>query len=177
MKIKLSYDLQIDSIVDGFGLRIVLWTQGCPHKCVGCHNPETHDFNLGFYEEIESIKEVIKKNNHVDGITLSGGEPFLQSIECLEIAKYVHSLNKTVWCYTGYDYEYLIEQNNELTELLKEVDVLVDGKFILNKKSFDVPFRGSVNQRLIDVKKSILKNKVVLLEDKLKEDKKDYIFI
>lgn len=158
MKIRLASDLQQDSIVDGDGLRTVIWTQGCSHNCLGCHNPETHDFSGGFELDIEDLKEKIKNTKYQDGVTLSGGDPFFQIPACLEIAKYCHTLNLNVWCYTGYTFEQLMtisKKNTKVLEFLEQIDVLIDGRFDLSKKSLNVKFRGSTNQRIVDVKKSL----------------------
>lgn len=167
MKIRLAGDLQPDSIVDGEGIRAVVWMQGCSHNCKGCHNQITHDFNGGFLADTEDLKEEISKLKLVDGITLSGGDPMFQVEASLDIAKFCHSIDLNVWCYTGYTFEQLLEiakVNPKMLELLKELDVVVDGKFILEKKSADVKFRGSSNQRIIDVPKSLKLNKAVCLE-------------
>ena len=157
-----------DSIVDGPGFRFTLFTQGCPHKCPGCHNPQTHDFSGG--EEL-STDEIIKKllsNPLTDGITFSGGEPFEQASDCAVIAAAARQHGLNVWCYSGYTFEELLEKSRAdsgVMELLKLTDVLVDGKFILEEKSYNVPWRGSRNQRLIDVKKSLEQKSAVTLED------------
>ena len=157
-----------DSIVDGPGLRFTVFTQGCPHKCPGCHNPQTHDFSGG--EEL-STDEIIKKllsNPLTDGITFSGGEPFEQASDCAVIAAAARQHGLNVWCYSGYTFEELLEKSrvdSGVMELLKLTDVLVDGKFILEEKSYNVPWRGSRNQRLIDVKKSLEQQSAVTLED------------
>ena len=157
-----------DSIVDGPGFRFTLFTQGCPHNCPGCHNPQTHDFSGG--EEL-STDEIIKKllsNPLTDGITFSGGEPFEQASDCAVIAAAARQHGLNVWCYSGYTFEELLEKSrvdSGVMELLKLTDVLVDGKFILEEKSYNVPWRGSRNQRLIDVKKSLEQQSAVTLED------------
>jgi len=150
-----------DSIVDGPGLRYTVFTQGCPHKCPGCHNPESHDFDGGRLVDTDEIIAQMKKNPLLDGVTLSGGEPFCQPEACLEIAKAVHGAGMNVWAYSGYTYEQLKEK---APELLNEVDVLVDGPFILAQRSLELKFKGSRNQRLIDVKRSLKEEKVVLWE-------------
>lgn len=158
MKIRLAGQLQSDSIVDGEGLRTVIWTQGCSHNCLGCHNPETHDFNGGYEIEIEDLKNQIKNLKYQDGVTLSGGDPFFQVPACLEIAKYCHDLGLNVWCYTGYTFEQLMNMSNTnklILEFLNQIDVLIDGRFILSEKSLNIKFRGSKNQRILDVKKSL----------------------
>ena len=158
MKIRLAGDLQSDSIVDGEGLRTVIWTQGCSHNCLGCHNPNTHDFKGGFEIDVDELKTKIKNLKYQDGITLSGGDPFFQIPACLEIAKYCHTLNLNVWCYTGYTFEqlmFLAKKNSKIIDFLKQIDVLIDGRFNLAQKSLNIKFRGSTNQRIIDVKKSL----------------------
>ena len=168
MKIRLAGDITTDSIVDGEGIRSVIWTQGCIHNCPGCHNPLTHDINGGFLREVSDVLEEIKNIEFQDGITLSGGDPLLQIDACLEIAKFAQSIGLNVWCYTGYTIEALlkrIDKEPNLKELLENIDVLVDSPFILELKSYNVPFRGSKNQRLIDSKKTIKENKVCIYKD------------
>lgn len=151
-----------DSIVDGRGLRFTIFTQGCTHNCIGCHNPQTHDLSGGHETTTNNIIYFIKENPLLDGITFSGGEPFLQSHECAALAKEVHSLGLNVWTYTGYTYEEIISaQNEEWQELLLQTDVLVDGKFQPENRSMELKFRGSKNQKIIDVKKSIEKGSII----------------
>lgn len=183
MKIRLAADLQSDSIVDGEGIRTVVWTQGCPHHCKGCHNPSTHDFEGGALIEVEDIIEELKNLRGQDGITLSGGDPVCQSDACIEIARAAHQLGLNVWCYTGFTYEEML-RNPKHKKLLEELDVLVDGKFILEEKSYDIYFRGSKNQRIIDVKRSLREERVVIKEEYLEEKEADntlkkpeYLFI
>lgn len=167
MKIRLAGNITSDSIVDGEGIRSVIWTQGCIHHCHGCHNPETWDFNGGFEREVSDLCKEIGELEFQDGITLSGGDPLCQIDACLEIAKYAQSIGLNVWCYTGYKMEDLLKRvakEEKLKELLLNIDALVDSPFILELKSYDVPFRGSKNQRIIDTRKSIKENKVCLLE-------------
>ena len=174
MKIRLAADLQVDSIVDGEGVRTVIWTQGCPHNCPGCHNPSTHDFDGGSLVDVSYVIDKLKKVKNQDGITLSGGDPVCQSDACLEICKAAHELGLNVWCYTGFTYESMI-RNKKHIELLKEIDILVDGKFVLEEKSYNLYFRGSKNQRIIDVKKSLSEERVVLAEKyKNEKDSSDY---
>ncbi len=185
MQIRLAVtDLQSDSIVDGKGIRTVIWTQGCKHHCKGCHNPTTHSFSGGYLVDVEQVKEQIMLLRGQDGITLSGGDPFEQTEACLEIAKFCQEKGLNVWCYTGYTYEDLIKKSKEdknIIPLLENIDVLVDGPFILQQKSYDVKFRGSKNQRLIAAKKSIKENKVCLLEDfdeiKHYNKKREYMYV
>ena len=162
MKIRLASELQPDSIVDGEGIRTVIWTQGCSHNCPGCHNPMTHDFNGGFLVDIEDIKKELSLLEAQSGITFSGGDPLFQVETCTEIAKYAKSIGFDVWCYTGFTYEDLLKTDKN-KEFLKYVDVLVDGKFILKERSLNLDFRGSRNQRIIDVQKSLEKGEVILI--------------
>ena len=164
MKIRLADEnILTDSIVDGEGLRAVIWTQGCSHNCKGCHNPETHDFNKGFLKDVEALKQELKELTLIDGITLSGGDPFFQSEASKEIAKYAKELGLSVWAYTGFIFEDLIK-NKKTKELLEHIDVLVDGKFEIENKSLNIKFRGSTNQRIINVPKSLKTGKVVQIK-------------
>lgn len=156
-------NIQYDSIVDGTGLRMVLWCQGCRHNCKGCHNPHTHNFKDGFLVSIEEIKQQIDNNKLNTGITFSGGDPMEQPEELLEIAKYCKDKNLNIWCYTGYLYEDILNDSKKY-ELLKYIDVLVDGKFILELYDIDLDFVGSSNQRIINVRQSLKDNKIVLLK-------------
>lgn len=188
MEIRLASKLQYDSIVDGEGFRAVLWTQGCTHNCKGCHNPQTQALDQGYISDTHSlIEELNTELKYQDGITLSGGEPFLQIEAVLEIARFVKSLDKNVWAYTGFTFEHLLKiskKNTTMKELLNNIDVLVDGKFEIEKFSLDLYYRGSSNQRIINVKASIAKNKIVLIEKYMKNKttnnliaKKEYIFV
>lgn len=173
MKIRLAADLQSDSIVDGEGIRTVIWTQGCPHNCFGCHNPDTHDFSDGKLIDVEEIKTKISNLKHQHGITFSGGDPMCQASSCAELAKYTKSLGMNVWCYTGYTYDQLISLskiNKSIMDFLNNIDVLIDGKFILEEKSDSAIFIGSKNQRIIDVKKSLEEKKVCLLEKYIEKE-------
>lgn len=153
-----------ESTVDGPGFRYVIFTQGCPHHCEGCHNPETHDMNGGKLESITTLVEDIKKNPLLKGITLSGGEPFMQAKKLVKLLSLLDLNRYTVMAYTGFKYEYLLENANEdngFLELLKLTDVLIDGKFELALKSEKAKFRGSTNQRAIDVKRSLKENRII----------------
>lgn len=165
MRISLS-GVTGDSIVDGPGLRLTIFTQGCLHHCPGCHNPQTHDPEGGSWADTEDILAAAAENPLLDGITLSGGDPFLQPVPCLALAEGAHKIGLNVWTYTGYTWEALLEENDaEKLALLKETDVLVDGPFLLAERSLELQFCGSRNQRLIDVKKSLAADKVVLWEE------------
>lgn len=150
------------SLVNGAGVRYVIFTQGCYHNCKGCQNPDTHDPNGGYEVTVDELVEDIKSHKHIDGITLSGGDPFLQQDECIDLIEKLSPIN--VWCYTGFTFEDLfsIQFGDVMYNLLLDyIDVLVDGKFEENLKS-DCKFRGSSNQRIIDVKKSLKEKEVVL---------------
>ena len=168
MTIRLAAPIQSDSVVDGFGVRAVIWTQGCSHNCPFCQNPGTHDFNGGAEFELEEVLNDIKNLECQDGITLSGGDPLYQIEPVTEIAKYAKSLGLNVWCYTGFTYEQVLEmgkKNPKYLELLNYLDVLVDGLFVNELKSLNLLFRGSSNQRLIDVPKTLKNNKVILIPE------------
>ena len=141
-----------DSIVDGPGLRFTVFTQGCPHHCPGCHNPHTHDPSGGQEVSVEELDRRMAANPADRGLTLSGGDPFLQPAECARLARLAHGRGCDVWTYTGYTYEALLERRDPAElELLEQTDVLVDGPFIEALKSYAARFRGSTNQRLIDL--------------------------
>lgn len=160
MKLIRISGIEPESIVDGEGIRYVIFTQGCPHHCPGCHNPQTHPFGGGKLVSIEYIlDDISKRKNWIDGITLSGGEPFCQIYQCALIAEKAHKMGLSVWCYTGYLFEDLYRQG---IELLKYIDVLVDGPFVQAKKSLDLDFRGSRNQRVIDIPESLKEGVAIL---------------
>ena len=167
MTIRLASPLQSDSVVDGTGIRTVIWTQGCAHNCPFCHNPMTHDFSGGKDYDIEDIKKDIDNLEGQDGITFSGGDPLYQIEPVIELSKYIHSKNMNIWCYSGFTYEEILKMPKG-KELLSNIDVLVDGLFEIKKRSLDLPFRGSSNQRIIDTKKSLKQNKIVLIEELMK---------
>lgn len=163
MKIRIAGTVN-DSIVDGAGIRFTIFTQGCPHRCPGCHNPQTHDFQAGELLDTETIIAQFRANPLLDGITLSGGEPFCQSEACMELAKAAHASGLNVWAYSGYTYEALLRGEPEWQELLREVDVLVDGPFLQEKRTLEGRFRGSSNQRVIDVKASGKTDEIVTID-------------
>lgn len=155
-----------ESTVDGPGFRYVVFTQGCPHKCEGCHNPETHDYHGGTLVKIEEIANDIDKDPLLKGITISGGEPFLQAGQVSVLLEKINP-KLTVMVYTGFTYEYLIKQANEENQykrLLEKTDVLIDGKFEKELKDENLMFRGSSNQRAIDVKQSLKENRICIHE-------------
>lgn len=154
-----------DSIVDGEGFRFTIFTQGCPHHCKGCHNPQTHSFDGGSVVTDEQLLEKIKANPLLDGVTFSGGEPFCQAETLAELGKKIHSLgNLDIVTYTGYTFEELLaglDENPSWKALLEETDILIDGRFEESLKSYDVKFRGSKNQRYLDAKESLRQKKAI----------------
>lgn len=170
--LRLASQLQQDSIVDGPGVRCVLWTQGCPHHCPGCHNPHTHVNHGGIEVPLQDVLNQMKEMKLQSGITFSGGEPFLQADLLIEVAKLAKTLHWNCWAYSGFIYEEIIK-NETMKEFLSHLDVLVDGKFVETKKDYRLRFKGSSNQRIIDVQASLKQGKVVLStydDDNLKLD-------
>ena len=145
MKIRIA-GIVPESYVDGEGIRFAIFMQGCLRNCAGCHNPDTHALDGGRLVDTSEIITAIKKNPLLTGITLSGGEPLLQIAPALEIAKAVKNMGLNVWLYTGYKFE---EIPNDAQELLNFVDVVVDGEYIEELRDLELDFRGSGNQRII----------------------------
>ena len=167
-EIRLAADLTTDSIVDGPGLRAVLWTQGCSHHCPGCQNPQTWDFNGGGLVPIDMVKEAIDELEYQDGITFSGGDPMFQIEACNELAEYCKEKGLNIWVYTGFTYEEIMklaEKKPVYLDFLKKIDVLVDGRFIESQRDLNLLFRGSANQRLIDMPKTLKKGEIVLFDE------------
>ena len=150
-----------DSIVDGPGIRTTIFCQGCPHHCPGCHNPETWDFQGGTPTEEADIMELIRKNPLCRGVTLSGGEPFAQAEGCCTLASMLKQEGYEVASYTGYTFEQLLEGTEAQKKLLSLLDVLIDGPFLLAERSLDLNFRGSRNQRVLNVPESLRAGKAV----------------
>ena len=144
-----------ESITDGPGFRFTVFTQGCPHHCEGCHNPQTHDFNGGEVVDTDTLWGRIKGDILLSGVTLSGGEPFAQASALLDLAQKVKGAGLELAAYSGYTFDELLQHGGDKLELLKLCDVLVDGKFILSQRSLMLRFRGSKNQRIVDVQKSL----------------------
>ena len=159
MKIRLASEITRDSIVDGPGLRAVVWAQGCSHNCPGCHNPATHDFKGGFETDTMDVIEKLASLKLQKGVTLSGGDPFFQPESMTEIAAAARAMGMNVWAYSGFTFEQLLDpassHHEARMELLKHVDVLVDGRFEIDKRDTTLLFRGSSNQRLVDVQRSL----------------------
>ena len=152
-----------DSIVDGPGLRLTIFTQGCPHGCPGCHNPDTHDPKGGREYALETLVQELQSARLLEGITLSGGEPFLQAAACASLAREAHARGLTVWTYTGYRYEALKQaENADWEALLAQTDVLVDGLFVESQQSYALPFRGSKNQRVILLRQTEARGQITL---------------
>lgn len=166
MKIRMSGVIE-ESIVDGPGIRFTIFVQGCPHRCPGCHNPQTHDFLGGYDDDTDSLFERIIKNPLLDGATFSGGEPFCQARPLAELAVRLRAAGLGVMSYSGFTVEELIREassENAYMELLNSIDYLVDGRFVESLKSYECRFRGSTNQRIIDVKKTIDQGHAVTCE-------------
>ena len=164
MRIRIA-GIEDDSIVDGPGFRMTVFTQGCPHHCPGCHNPETHDFEGGRWSDTDQILRSAGENPLLDGITLSGGDPFCQSAACACLARGAKGMGLNVWAYSGWTFEELYQRaqtDEDTAELLRNVDVLVDGPFVLALRTLELRFRGSKNQRLIDVPASLAAGRAVV---------------
>lgn len=155
-----------ESVMDGPGIRLVVFAQGCRHHCPGCHNPHTHAFGGGFMKSIESIIDTARRNPLLDGVTLSGGDPFEQAEGFAELARRAKELSLHVMTYTGYTYEQLKEgcvDRPGWKELLALTDILVDGRYEHQQRNLLLAFRGSENQRLIDMKQTRLTNRITLV--------------
>lgn len=156
-----------ESIVDGPGIRFAVFCQGCPHDCPGCHNPETHDFNGGTEVSIDKILAAIDENPILKGVTFSGGEPTCQAAGFLTLAREVKARGLDITMFSGYTYEQLMkraEEEPELAELLQLTDLLIDGPFIKAERDLTLQFRGSRNQRLIDMGRTREAGEIVLWE-------------
>lgn len=156
-----------ESLVNGPGIRRVFFAQGCKHNCVGCFNPDTHDFNGGEIMDMDKLIADLAENPFIDGVTFSGGDPLEQADKFIYLAKESKKLGLNIWSFTGYRFEFILENANEENnwrEFLENIDVLVDGKFEIDKKEDGLKFRGSTNQRIIDVKKSLEFGEVIELE-------------
>lgn len=161
--INLAANPEPDSIVNGPGLRTVIWTKGCRHCCPGCHNtPESRSFNQGLLKSPEDLYREISGFELQSGVTFSGGDPMEQATACSALARMLKNEGINLWCYSGYLFEEL-QEKEDCMGFLKYIDVLVDGKFKIELKSYDLLFKGSSNQRLIDVQKSLSTGKAELL--------------
>jgi len=144
-----------DSIVDGPGIRTTIFSQGCPHHCPGCHNPETWDFGCGTRIPVEAVVEIVQSNPLCRGVTFSGGEPFAQAASFAKLARLLKKQGYEVASYSGYTFEDLLSGSEDQRQLLETIDILIDGPFLLAEKSLEIAFRGSKNQRILDVPKSL----------------------
>ena len=151
-----------DSIVDGPGIRTTFFCQGCPHHCPGCHNPETWDFGCGTQVPVEDLVDVVKSNPLCRGVTFSGGEPFAQGKGFAKLARLLKAQGYEVASYSGYTFEELLSGSEDQKELLTSIDILIDGPFVLAERSLELVFRGSRNQRILDVPKSLAAGKAIL---------------
>lgn len=143
------FGIAAQSISDGPGFRFTLFTQGCPHSCEGCHNPESQPLNGGTEYSLLEIVELFEKNSFVEGISFSGGEPFLHPKELSFLARYFKEQGKNILCYTGFIYEDLVKMESDVLDFLGEIDLLIDGPFVLAKRDLSLAFKGSSNQRLL----------------------------
>lgn len=157
--------IEPESIVDGRGFRFVIFTQGCPHNCHGCHNPQTHDFNDGKWADVQDLYEEICDNPLLKGVTFSGGEPFCQPNPLVALAKLIHTRKLDLTIFTGYTYEELLKKRDpDVDALLSETDILIDGRFVLEQKDLTLCFKGSRNQRIIDMNRTRQAGHLVLDE-------------
>lgn len=166
-----------DSIVDGPGLRTTIFTQGCPHACLGCHNPETWSFENKEIRNVDDVITMVFASTN-KSVTFSGGEPFSQACACTQIATRLKDNGFNLWAYSGYTFEELLNGNEHQVNFLKTLDVLVDGKFILEQRSLSLLYKGSKNQRMIDVQKSLLSHTIVLYQlEKVSKESSVKLFI
>ncbi|SFC67517.1 anaerobic ribonucleoside-triphosphate reductase activating protein [Clostridium uliginosum] len=157
-----------ESLVNGPGMRRVFFSQGCNHNCKGCFNPDTHDFNGGEEMDMDELIQDVLGNSMIRGVTFSGGDPFERAYQFSYMAKIFKNNKLNIWCYTGYTFEYImshLESNNAWKELLSNIDVLVDGRFEEDKMEDGLKFRGSLNQRIVDVQESLKHNKVIKFKE------------
>lgn len=160
--------INFESVVDGDGVRVVVFVSGCLHNCKGCHNPASHSFTAGqpFTQELQDeIIAYIQKTPFISGLTLSGGDPMYSA---KEITPFIERLRKdvkdiSVWIYSGFRFEEILE-NSEMFDLLKLCDVLVDGEFVLEQRDITLSYKGSRNQRIIDIPKSLSDQKISIFE-------------
>jgi len=158
------FNIVNDSVVDGPGIRLTIFTQGCFWNCLGCHNPATHDPNGGYLIDQNEILAMIKKNPLLDGVTFSGGEPFLQSTALAPLAKEIKKIGLNVIAYTGYHWEALQREYKLHRPFLEEIDILIDGPYQAEHRSLALKYAGSTNQRIIDVQKSLVNQEIILVD-------------
>ena len=156
-----------ESVVDGPGFRYTVFTQGCRHNCKGCHNPQTHSFDGGYIVDTDDLLREMAEDPLIRGMTFSGGDPFEQPAPLAELAQKAHAAGKDIMVYTGYTFEQLLqkaESEPDVMALLRQTDILIDGPFILEQRNLDLKFRGSDNQRVIDVPRSLHDGTVIPFE-------------
>ena len=163
--------IEQESFVDGPGIRFVVFTQGCTHHCPECHNPETHAFGKGQIETADSLLKMVDANPLLSGVTLSGGDPMEQAVQLLPFVRGVKMRQLNLVVFTGYRYEALMCRfaHPAMRELLTYTDILIDGPYMKDLRDLSLMFRGSSNQRIIDVPKSIVEGKVVIHDIQLAE--------
>ena len=157
-----------NSLVNGKGLRKVFFSQGCSHHCEGCFNQHTWEFAGGRMFDMDELVQKVKDEPFLDGVTFSGGDPFQQADKFAYLAKKLHEANINIWAYTGYTFEELMklaQTNPHIKQMINNVDVIVDGRFMKDKMSENLKYCGSSNQRVIDVKTSLNENKIILFKD------------
>ena len=157
-----------NSLVNGKGLRKVFFSQGCSHHCEGCFNQHTWEFAGGGMFDMDELVQKVKDEPFLDGVTFSGGDPFQQADKFAYLAKKLHEANINIWAYTGYTFEELMklaQTNPHIKQMINNVDVIVDGRFMKDKMSENLKYCGSSNQRVIDVKSSLNENKIILFKD------------
>lgn len=177
MEIRLAGTVK-ESVVDGPGVRYVVFTQGCSHKCPGCHNKETHDMCGGYSESLDNLIDDISINNKTDLVTISGGEPFMQPEQVYRLLEALKRMGKHTMCYTGFTVEQLMNDDNEYRRLmLSKIDILVDGPFVKSCRNLSLCFRGSTNQRILDMPRTLVTNSPVELSYDKKYCLADYMKI
>ncbi|GFP77995.1 Anaerobic ribonucleoside-triphosphate reductase-activating protein [Clostridium fungisolvens] len=155
-----------ESLVNGPGIRRVFFSQGCKHNCKECFNPETHSFDGGELRNMDELIEELKSNPIISGVTFSGGDPFEQADKFSYMAQRIKALGLNIWCYTGYKFEYILnnlKDNEAWDKLINNIDVLVDGRFDVTLRDESIKYRGSSNQRVIDVKNSLSGGEIITL--------------
>lgn len=159
-------DIVHDTTVDGPGFRTSIYAAGCIHECPGCHNAYSWNIANGIPRSIEELLEVIKEDEF-SNVTFTGGDPFMQVVGFTELARKIkEETSKDIWCYTGFTYEQIL-RSSKLSQILPFIDVLVDGKYIDRLRNIDLQFRGSSNQRIIDVQRSLFEDKIILWGEKM----------
>lgn len=159
-------DIVHDTTVDGPGFRTAIYGAGCIHKCMGCHNPQSWNIDNGIEYSIDALFEIIKQDEF-SNVTFSGGDPFFQIEGFTELAKRIKTeTSKNIWCYTGYTFEQIVK-SERLSLILPFIDVLVDGRYVAALRDEDLQFRGSSNQRMIDVQQSLISGQIAVRQSRI----------